>query len=220
MMQLDDAFYIRVKNQAEEALFRIPGVRGVALGPKIVGGTLTGTPAIQVFVARKRSLHDLAADERIPLEIDGIHTDIIELPSLPLVTNGTEQPCKSGTITAVTVAPGSGNNVSPVVITAPGHGLTNGNMVRIFGVPLSESNAFPADVQDADAFTLPDRVELVLGELPIQSFAFWRMICAWENDLCGCPSGQITDANITNPVLIKSPAHGLQSGDRIKVVRI
>src|SRR5690348_12070275 len=138
MMQLDETFYIRVKNQAEESLFRIPGVRGVALGPKIVSGALTSRPAIQVFVARKRPLHDLAADERIPREIDGIHTDIIELPSLPLVANGTEQPCKSGTISAVTVAPNSGSDDRPVVITAKEHGLTNGNTVRVFGVPLDE----------------------------------------------------------------------------------
>jgi hypothetical protein len=220
MMQVDEAFYIRVKNQAEEALFRIPGVRGVALGPKIVGEVLSSTPAIQVFVARKRPLHDLAADERIPLEIDGVHTDVIELSSLPLVANGTEQPCKSGMITAATIAPNSGNNDRPVVITSPGHGLAKGNIVRIFGVPLDQPDPFPVEVRNADTFILPGQVKLVRGLMPIQSFAFWRMTCAWENDLCGCPSGQITEATSTNPVVITSPAHGLHSGDRIKVVRI
>jgi hypothetical protein len=220
MMQLDEAFYIRVKNQAEVALFRIPGVRGVALGPKIVGGALTGTPAIQVFVARKRLLQHIAEDERIPLEIEGIHTDVIELRSFPVAANGNQQPCRSGTITAATVASNSGSNVSPVVITSAGHGLKNDNIVRVFGVPLTESNAFSPDVKDADTFALPGQVELVRAELPIQSFAFWRMTCTWENDLCGCPTGQITDAMSGNPVVITSPAHGLQSGDRIKVVRI
>jgi hypothetical protein len=220
MIQLDEAFYIRVKNQAEEVLFQIPGVRGVALGPKIVSGALRNTPAIQVFVARKRPPHDLAADEQIPPEIEGIHTDIIELSSLPLMANGTEQPCKSGKITAATVAPNSGHDDSPVVITSPGHGLARGNIVRIFGVPLSESVAFPVEVQNADTFTLPDRVKLIRQLMPIQSFASWRMTSAWENDLCGSPSGQITEATNTNPVVITSPAHGLHSGDRIKVVRI
>ena len=220
MMQLDEAFYIGVKNQAEEGLFRIPGVRAVALGPKIVGGSLTGTPAIQVFVARKRPPHDLAADEQIPLKIEGIHTDIIELSSLPLAANGTQQPCKSGTITAVAVAPNSGNDDSPVVITAPGHGLAAGNIVRIFGVPLDRPFSFPVKVQDADTFTLPDQVKLIRQQLPIESFASWRMTCVWENDLCGCLTGQITDATSTNPVVITSSAHGLKSGDRIKVVRI
>jgi hypothetical protein len=220
MMQLDEAFYIRVKNQTEELLFRIPGVRGVALGPKIVGGALTDTPAIQVFVARKRPLHDLAADEQIPREINGIYTDIIELPSLPVVANGTEQPCRSGTITKVAVVSNNGSDDSPVVITSPGHGLAMGNIVRVFGVPLNQSIAFPVNVQNADTFTIPDLIKLVQEELPIQSFAFWRMTCAWENDLCGSPSGQITDATSTNPVVITSPAHGLHSGDRIKVVRI
>src|SRR5262245_13539106 len=137
-MQLDEAFYIRAKDQAEDALFSIPGVYGVALGPKIIAGKITSRPAIQVFVNRKRPLQELSPQERIPHEMYGVQTDVIEGPTLPQAANGTEQRCKTGKITAATVVPNSGNNDSPVLITSKGHGLVTGNHVRIFGVPLDE----------------------------------------------------------------------------------
>ena len=218
-MQLDEAFYSRAKDRAEDALFRISGVYGVALGPKIIAGKLTSKPAIQVFVNRKRPLQELSPEERIPHEIYGVQTDVIEGLDLPQAANGTEQRCKTGKITAATVDPNSGNNDSPVVIMSKGHGLVKDNHVRIFGVPLDESSAFPVQVPNEDSFMLPEGVKLI-RQLPLQDFAFWLQPCTWEDDLCGCPSGAITEATNTNPVVITSPSHGLHSGDRIKVVRI
>ena len=218
-MQLDEAFYSRAKDRAEDALFRISGVYGVALGPKIIAGKLTSKPAIQVFVNRKRPLQELSPEERVPHEIYGVQTDVIEGLDLPQAANGTEQRCKTGKITAATVDPNSGNNDSPVVIMSKGHGLVKDNHVRIFGVPLDESSAFPVQVPNEDSFMLPEGVKLI-RQLPLQDFAFWLQPCTWEDDLCGCPSGAITEATNTNPVVITSPSHGLHSGDRIKVVRI
>ena len=111
-MQLDEAFYIRAKDRAEDALFRIPGVYGVALGPKIIAGTLTSKPAIQVFVTRKRPLQELSREERIPHEMYGVQTDVIEGPGQPQAANGTEQRCNTGKITAATVAPNKGIRVT------------------------------------------------------------------------------------------------------------
>jgi hypothetical protein len=68
----------RVKSEAQEALFRIPGVRAVAIGHKFVGGENTRQVAIIVKVEKKRSLSDIPANERIPTQIEGIPTDVAE----------------------------------------------------------------------------------------------------------------------------------------------
>jgi hypothetical protein len=62
--------------QNRERLMAIPGVTGVAIGNKQAGGSDTGQRALVVFVAEKRD--DLPEDERIPPEIDGMPTDVVE----------------------------------------------------------------------------------------------------------------------------------------------
>lgn len=59
-------------------LMQYPGVRGVSIGSKEVGGELTAQLAIQVLVTTKRPLEQLAPEEVIPSEIDGIRTDVVE----------------------------------------------------------------------------------------------------------------------------------------------
>src|SRR5438034_902318 len=76
-MRYDEDLLRKLKNEAEEWLFRIPGVYGVALGPKMIGGELTTDLAIQVFVKDKRPPGELASEEIIPREIKGIKTDVL-----------------------------------------------------------------------------------------------------------------------------------------------
>ncbi|MBI4539871.1 MAG: hypothetical protein HY704_10230 [Gemmatimonadetes bacterium] len=64
-----------MKERVEDDLLGIPGVQGVDVGYKVVGGKKTNRIAIRVYVARKR---DVAEEERIPPEIEGIPTDVIE----------------------------------------------------------------------------------------------------------------------------------------------
>ncbi|MEZ0449014.1 peptidase S32, partial [Cellulomonas sp. ICMP 17802] len=66
------------KRTVEDALIARPGVVGVDIGEKRSGGSPTGRQAIVVHVERKRADDDLADSERIPSEIDGIPTDIVE----------------------------------------------------------------------------------------------------------------------------------------------
>jgi hypothetical protein len=105
-----------------------------------------------------------------------------------------------------------------VQITSNAHGLSTGNRVRIFGVILNKASAFPVDVKDENVFFLPQDVQLIAQQL--DDWAFWSEIGAWEDDFCCCSTGSITEATNTNPVNITSPSHGLQTGDRIKIVRI
>ncbi len=65
-----------IKKKAEADLLKRPGVQAVDIGPKIVGGKKTGELAIRVYVAEKK---DVPPKQRIPEEIDGVSTDVIQL---------------------------------------------------------------------------------------------------------------------------------------------
>jgi hypothetical protein len=58
-----------VKSVVERDILSRPGVTGVGVGLKKVGGELTGTVAIRVYVARKRTVPE---HEHIPPEINGV----------------------------------------------------------------------------------------------------------------------------------------------------
>ncbi len=78
MNENDYARAMEVKRRVEDDLLRLPGVHGVSVEPKRTGGRETGRAAIVVFVTRKRSGAELPAPERIPSEIDGVPTDVVE----------------------------------------------------------------------------------------------------------------------------------------------
>ena len=65
----------RVKEEQLDKLLNRPGVTGVGVGYKYVGGQRTDEVAIQVFVENKR---DVAKGQAIPREVDGVRTDVIE----------------------------------------------------------------------------------------------------------------------------------------------
>jgi hypothetical protein len=72
----DDETLQRVRREALDSLFRIPGVRAVALGHKYIGGTNTNELSIIVKVDRKRPASEVPSAELIPPEIQGIKTDV------------------------------------------------------------------------------------------------------------------------------------------------
>lgn len=65
----------KVKARVEKDLLSRPGVTGVDIGYKYVGGKKTDQIAIRVLVAKKRTVPE---KERIPEEIEGVKTDVIE----------------------------------------------------------------------------------------------------------------------------------------------
>ncbi|MFF8861718.1 hypothetical protein ACF08B_06660 [Streptomyces sp. NPDC015139] len=67
-----------VLRRHQQALLDRPGCTGVAIGRKRVGGPdqETDTLAITVFVERKRT--DVPEGERVPTELDGFPTDVLE----------------------------------------------------------------------------------------------------------------------------------------------
>ena len=68
----------RIKQEVETELLKLPGVTGVDIGYRIVGGAETGELAIRVYVAEKKAPEAVPASERIPETIQDIPTDVIE----------------------------------------------------------------------------------------------------------------------------------------------
>jgi hypothetical protein len=64
-----------VKARAEDQLMRMPGVTGVGVAYKYVGGRRTDELSIRVHVERKR---DVPLAEAIPPEIEDVKTDVVE----------------------------------------------------------------------------------------------------------------------------------------------
>lgn len=67
---------VSIKEKAEQELLKRPGVTGVDVGYKYVGGKPTDEVAIRVHVSKKKK--NLPHAEMIPAEIEGVPTDVIE----------------------------------------------------------------------------------------------------------------------------------------------
>jgi hypothetical protein len=69
---------LHIKNAVQWKMFDIPGVHAVGIGVKTKGGQSTSELAIIISVIQKKPIAQLAEQERIPSEIDGVKTDIVE----------------------------------------------------------------------------------------------------------------------------------------------
>jgi hypothetical protein len=215
-MRYDEGLIRKVKSEAEEWLFRIPGVYGVALGPKQVRGELTTDLAIQVFVRNKRPLDKIPPGECIPCEIKGIKTDVI-VGCVPVSAVGTAPAtfrlCPTGTISAV-------SKTNPVVVTTDSHELSTGDEVTIVGVDGINTEALKIEKTEGDntTFTIPS-VDRTSATKYVDG-GIWFKVCRSTNPCC-CPGGKITEALNTNPVEMKTdPPHGLRAGQRIRIDKI
>src|SRR5262245_55093971 len=100
---------IAAKEKAENELLKLPGVTGVDIGFKEIGGKPTNTIAIRVLVEKKKP--NVPAAQKVPEEIDGHPTDVIERKFelqdfrarkavaellVPQVDSGTYTPLKGG----------------------------------------------------------------------------------------------------------------------------
>jgi len=71
-----------VKAANEQDLLKLPNVTGVFTGTKVTDGVDTGRIAIVVTVSEKK---DVPARSRVPTEINGVPTDVIEETIVPMV---------------------------------------------------------------------------------------------------------------------------------------
>jgi hypothetical protein len=72
-------------------------VHATSIGTKLVAGKTTDTFAITIHVTKKKPLNDVPLGERIPKELEGFPTDVIEhdLPA-PCKDEGRYRPVLGG----------------------------------------------------------------------------------------------------------------------------
>jgi hypothetical protein len=70
---------LAVHDAAKAELMQIPGVIGVGIGLKQVGGKLTDQICFRVYVHAKKSAEELPAEEIIPAQIQGFPTDVLKV---------------------------------------------------------------------------------------------------------------------------------------------
>ena len=78
---------LQVKAAHEHELFQLPGVHAVSVQPKTTQGVRTTEFAIVVYVVKKKSATELNRDDMVPVQIEGIPTDVVEMP-LRVPSNG------------------------------------------------------------------------------------------------------------------------------------
>ncbi len=83
MSTLDEL--IAIKRRVEQQYLGQPGVTGIDVGYKVVAGVQTDELAIRVHVAEKKT--KVPAGERVPKEIDGAVTDVLERRYEPQVVS-------------------------------------------------------------------------------------------------------------------------------------
>jgi V8-like Glu-specific endopeptidase len=77
---MEDRDYIAVKERVADRLLAIPGVHAVGVGAKLTAGERTPATSIRVYVTQKRPLAEIPEAERVPPEIEGVKTDVVEWP--------------------------------------------------------------------------------------------------------------------------------------------
>ena len=68
-----------VQKKYTEMLLKIPHVMGVAVGLEKKNDAYTGDVCLVVLVDKKRPSDELAPQDLIPSELDGVHVDVQEI---------------------------------------------------------------------------------------------------------------------------------------------
>jgi len=67
-----------VQKKYTEMLLKIPHVVGVGVGLQKKNGAYTGDVGLVVMVDTKQPISELAPEDQIPPELDGVHVDVQE----------------------------------------------------------------------------------------------------------------------------------------------
>ena len=80
------------KDRAATVLLRLPNVTSVGIGGRVRAGQRIPELVLKVYVDAKVSADQLAAADRIPAEIEGLPTDVIQMPTVGLPDVATPAP--------------------------------------------------------------------------------------------------------------------------------
>ncbi len=65
-----------VKRKYGDFLRSLPHVKFLGIGPKVRGGRTTGEMSVKVYVDEKLDKEELAKEDRVPPDLEGIPTDV------------------------------------------------------------------------------------------------------------------------------------------------
>jgi hypothetical protein len=215
----DDQYYLRIKEKAAPGLFKIPQVRAVGLGPKFVGGRPVGRLAIQVYVKSKLPQSSLKAEEIIPEFIDDVPTDVLIWARTASIQGPKVDDCRVGVIQGAKEIL-TGPTPTDMELTSASHGLFDRAVIRITGDGSITNIPYRVTVKDPDTFIVPI-IENGRDKRPVNipyvaNSARWINVSNFDN-LCCSPSGPIESISPAGKVKIRSTAHGLVKGDRVKI---
>jgi len=128
---MTDDEMLAIKEREQEWLFRIPGVTGVGLARKRVGGAFTDTVAIIVYLEKKRPPGEVPDSEQVPSEIEGIPTDVIESPAISLQAGSPDTTTYSELRAGIPIYCGSPGTLSFIGITTAGYSRGAGRHVLV-----------------------------------------------------------------------------------------
>ena len=207
MQDIDEI--MRVKKTAETDLLKRPGVTGVDVGHKYIGGKKTGELSIRVHVAEKK---DVPADQQIPKDIEGIRTDVLQntfvlhplsmrmVGVMPQVDVKTYDPLKGG----ISIGPCRVINGSIFAGTLGAIVLDN-----VSNTPMALSNFHVMAVDDrsqvGDPMTQPSLIDGGLCPNDVVGVLQQRFL-GGEVD---CAVSRITGRNFTNEIVDIGPISGI-----------
>lgn len=166
----------------ERVRWRILGIKnvvGVGVGYKHVAMTRTEKPAIIVFVTKKEAPENLSREQTVPIKINGLETDVIEIGEVRLLEERTQlvRPAQPGLsighyrITAGTFgAVVKDKQTGEKLILSNNHILANatsGNDGRAAtGDPILQPGEYDGGTKDDKIATLLRYVPMQKGEAP------------------------------------------------------
>lgn len=135
-----------------DELYDLPNVRGHAIGYREVNGERTDEIVVRVIVEEKVPIGDLAQDERVPLTIEGVPTDVVEGHDEPHDAPESDEPqftIKGSRNASYQPVPGGVSTDSPSPNSTGGIGATGGMYLQTTAgiVGLTASHVFNNNFQ-------------------------------------------------------------------------
>ena len=83
---------VAAKNRAAKVLLNLPNVTSVGIGGRVRGGERLSELVLKVYVDAKVPVDQLTPSERIPAEIEGLPTDVVQMPTVGTTAAATPAP--------------------------------------------------------------------------------------------------------------------------------
>jgi hypothetical protein len=176
-------------------LFEIPGCTGVAIGLKTVAGKETDKLCLTVFVAQKRA--NVSTGERVPTELEGFPTDVVEQEELRAELTATDpfaryDPMFGGLSVTPWEAPPTWGSIGCFITTTgdlPHHVPAGNYLLTCHHILRHATTAEPRVIQ-------PNSDKMV----PPANYAFGDYVAGYRTATQDCAIASVTARGFTNKV--------------------